>query len=260
MNCIFICVFYQEQYVNIFYLLLESIFIYGNLDDNTNILVYTSTTFMNMIKQSHLFNDEKVKFEINDTYNNIDSACKARLDFFNLSSITNYDKILYLDTDILIKDDINKIFDVCKEDILYTLEEGRISHEADFWGYTLFGNEINNYDDKTAFTSGILLFNNCEKIKELFNKINEDIINRPYNFCCYDQPYIIYNAFKYNLYNNKLLTQLATNHDFNIHSDKVIHHFPGGPGINSQYKIHVMTTFLNNIRYYTIINYINKTK
>lgn len=33
-----------------------------------------------------------------------------------------------------------------------------------FWvGKTLFNNdEINNYDDKTAFTSGIL-FNNCEK-------------------------------------------------------------------------------------------------
>ena len=71
MNCIFVCVFNQEKYVEMFYLLLESIFIYGNLDDNTDILIYTSTPFMNMIKQSQLFNDEKVKFEINDTYNDI---------------------------------------------------------------------------------------------------------------------------------------------------------------------------------------------
>ena len=61
MKCIFCCVFFQEKYVDMFYLLLESIFIYGNLDDNTNILVYTSTNFMNTIKQSHLFNAEKVK-------------------------------------------------------------------------------------------------------------------------------------------------------------------------------------------------------
>jgi lipopolysaccharide biosynthesis glycosyltransferase len=194
MNCIFCCVFNQEKYIDLFYKLLESIFIYGNLDDNINILVYTSTQFMNKIKKSHLFN-EKIIFEINDTYNSVDKACKARLDLFNLKSLSNYDKILYLDTDILVKDDINKIFDTCKEDILYVLEEGTIDNKIDYWGYSLFGNEINDYNDKTAFTSGILLFNNCEKIKDLFNQINIDMIKRPYNFACYDQPYIVYNAF-----------------------------------------------------------------
>ena len=247
MNCIFICVFNQEKYVDMFFLLLESIFIYGNLDENTNILVYTSTTFMNIIKQSHLFNNEKIKFEINDTYDNIDKACKARLNLFNLSSITNYNKILYLDTDILLKDDINKVFNVCEEDILYVLEEGNINCPSDYWGKSLFGNELNNYEDKTAFTSGIILFNNCEKIKDLFNKINEDIIQRPYYFICYDQPYIVYNAFKCNLYNNKIFKSLVVNNDNNIHSDKVIHHFPGGPGVY-QHKIDGMTIFLNEFR------------
>jgi len=257
MNCIFCCVFNQEKYVHMFYLFLESIFIYGNLDDNTNILVYTSTPFMNMIKQSHLYNDEKIKFEINDTYNDIDAACKSRLDLFELSSISNYEKILYLDTDILVKDDINKVFDVCNEDILYVLEEGEIDSHTDFWGKTLFGDEINNYEDKTAFTSGILLFNNCEKIKNLFNKINEDIISRYHNF--HDQPYIVYNAFKYNLYNNKILKSLAINDIYNIHSDKVIHHFAGGPG-QYQDKINNMTIFLNNMKDFTITNNINNTK
>jgi predicted O-methyltransferase YrrM len=259
MNCIFCCVFNQEKYVDMFMLLLESIFIYGDLDCNTNILVYTSTPFMNKIKQSHLCDDEKIKFEINDTYDNIDKACKARLDLFNLPSITNYNKILYLDTDILVKDNINKVFDVCKEDILYVLEEGEINSDYDYYGKTLFGNEIDNYEDKTAFTSGILLFNNCEKIKDLFNKINEDIVKRPHNFDCYDQPYIVYNAFKNNLYNNKILKKLVVNNDNNIYSDKVIHHFPGGPG-KYQLKIDSMTNFLNNIKDFTINNNINKTK
>jgi len=259
MNCIFCCVFNQEKYVDMFFLLLESIFIYGNLDHNTNIVIYTSTPFMNKIKQSHLFNNEKINFEINDSYNDIDKACKARLDLFNLPSIINYNKILYLDTDILVKDDINKVFDACKEDILYVLEEGAINYNMDYWGKTLFGNDINNYEDKTAFSSGILLFNNCEKIKDLFQKINEDIVKRPYNFSCYDQPYIVYNAFKYNLYNNKILKSLVVNNDNNIHSDKVIYHFPGGPGYYID-KINYMTIFLNNIKDFTINNNINKAK
>lgn len=259
MNCIFCCIFNQTQYIDMFYLLLESILIYGNLGDNTKILVYTSSIFMNIIKKSHLFNNKIIDFEINDTYTNLDRACKSRLDLFNLGSITKYNKIIYLDIDILVKDDINKVFDVCKNDILYVLEEGEINSVWDYWGNTLFGDEVINYTDKTAFTSGILLFNNCENIKTLFNKINEDIANRPYHFICYDQPYIVYNAFKYNLYDNKILQSLVVNNDFNIHSDKVIHHFPGGPG-NYYHKLVSMNTFLNSIKDVTITNNIIKAK
>jgi len=256
MNCIFCCIFNEEKYVDMFYLLLESIFIYGNAD--ADVLVYTSTPFMSLIKQSHLFN-EKIKFEINDEYDNIDKACKARLDIFNLPSVKNYSKILYLDTDILVKNEINRLFDICEEDILYVLEEGKIDDISDYWGKTLFGDDANNYEDKTAFTSGILLFNNCEIIKNLFSNINEDIINRPYDFSCYDQPYIIYNAFKHNCYNNKILKQFVVNNDNNIYSDKIIHHFSGGPGVY-QHKIENMTIFLNNIKDTTINNNIDKTK
>jgi predicted O-methyltransferase YrrM len=211
---------------------------------------------MNIIKQSHLYN-ENIHFEMNDTYDTIDKAYKARLDFFDLQSITKYDKILYLDTNILIKDDINKVFDIINDDIIYTLEEGNIYDDSDFWGKTLFGNEI--YEDTTAFTRGILLFNNCEKIKNLFNMIKEDIHKRPYNFSCYDQPYIIYNAFKYNLYNNKILKSFVVNNDHNIHSNKVIHHFPGYPCAYER-NILYMNTFLHNMKDYIICNIINKTK
>jgi lipopolysaccharide biosynthesis glycosyltransferase len=167
MKCIFICVFNNVNYVDMCYLLLDSIFLYGNLRNDTDILIYTSTEFMNMIKQSRFYND-KIKFEINDTYNSIEAACKARLDIFNLPTISNYEKVLYLDTDIVIKDSIDKVFGLIRNDILYVLEEGDIDENQH--GKKLFGNEINNYNDKSAFTSGILLFNNCEATKDLFEK------------------------------------------------------------------------------------------
>jgi lipopolysaccharide biosynthesis glycosyltransferase len=257
MNCIFCCVFNQEKYLEMFLIFLESILIYGDLDINTHVLIYTSTNFMNKIKQCHLFDSEKMCFEINDNYNCIEKACKARLDLFNLDSVKNYNKILYLDTDILVKDKINKVFDVCKDDILYVLEEGNIDHEQDWWGGPLFENEINNYEDKTAFTSGIMLFNNCEIIKDLFNKINEDVIKRARYFSCHDQPYIIYNAFKYNLYNNKILKTFVVNNDNNIPSTKIIHHFPGGPVIY-EHKIIKMNVFLDSFKNFN--NYVNANK
>lgn len=254
MNCIFICIFNQKQYVYLFRLLLESIFLYGSLDENTQILVFTTTEFMNMIKQFELFDDTKIKFEINDDeLNNIDSACKSRLLLFYLPSINNYEKILYLDTDILINKDINPLFDICKDDILYTLEEGEIDNPYDYYGITLFGNEIDKYPDKSAFTSGMLLFRNCEKIRVLFQKIIEDIMQRPYYFKCYDQPYIVYNAFKYNVYNNKLLKPHAVNTLFQedivkyIEDDFTIYHFPGIPG-NYKSKLYRMYEFLDKMK------------
>jgi lipopolysaccharide biosynthesis glycosyltransferase len=246
MNCIFICVFHQTQYLELFFILLETILIYGSLDKNVHVLVYTSTPFMETIKLHKLFDAEKIKFEINDGFNDIESACKSRVHLFKLSSINNYEKILYLDTDVIVKSDINRVFDVCKDDVLYTLEEGSIDVEGDYWGNSLFGNEIHNYVDKSAFTSGILLFKNCENIKMLFQKIIEDMANRPYYFQCYDQPYIVYNAFKYNLYNNKILKRLAVNNNENIDNDFSIHHFPGGPG-EPEHKLTKMKRMVDSL-------------
>jgi len=248
MNCIFCCVFYQEQYVEMFHLFLESLFTFGNLDENTMILVYTSTPFMKLIQQNVFFKDDKITFEINDDYNDIEKSCFARLDMFHLPSIAAFEKILYLDTDILVKNDINTVFTLCTKNILYVLEEGSIDYyPGDYWGYSLFGDEVNNYSDKSGFTTGIMLFNNCEEIKQLFRWIREDIIKRPLHFSCYDQPYIIYSAFKHSLYDNKILKSYAINSDYNIHSDKVIHHFPGGPGVY-KHKLDDMTTFLNGLK------------
>ena len=258
--CIFICVFNQLKYVEMFLLSLKSILKYGELDSNTDILIYTSTQFMNIIKETMLkefvgevesFTKEfdifaNIKFEIADDKNDIDKACKARLDLFNLPSIVKYKKFLYLDTDILIKGSISSIFNLVQEDVLYVLEEGEINSDTDWWGNSLFGDDINLYEDKTAFTSGIMLFRNCEKMKFLFKKIIEDSINRNRFFVCYDQPYIIFNAFKYQLYNNKILKSYVVNNDYNINSDKIIHHFPGNPGVY-HHKIEKMNSFLFNL-------------
>jgi O-methyltransferase len=245
-KCIFMCIFNNENYVKLFYLLLESIYIYGNLDNNTDFLIYTSTLFMNMIKRNYLYS-EKIKFELNDTYTTVNKACKSRLDIFNLPSIYKYKKILYLDVDILIKDEMEKIFNICTEDILYVLEEGTIDSIHDHWGKSLFGNEINNYKDKSAFSSGILLFNNCEKIKDLFNKIKEDTILRYKIFSCHDQPYFVYNAFKYNMFNNKILKDFAIDDSHGESDNKTIIHFSRDPGIY-KYKLEKMTIYLNNMK------------
>jgi len=211
-----------------------------------------------MIKRSPFYKTGVCRIEINDTYDTIEKACKARLDLFDLlvedKYKDKYNRILYLDTDIIVKGDLQNIFDLCIQDKLYVLEEGTIASDSDFWGKSLFvdAGDLEVYTNKgtafsTAFSSGILLFNNSEKMKNFFSAVKQDIITRPFRFYCQDQPYIVYNAFKYDLYDNQLLKGVAVNNDLNICSDKIIHHFPGDPGMH-QHKITHMMQFLLGLK------------
>lgn len=246
-NCIFCCIFNNTNYISMFLILFESLCLFANLNNNIDIYLYTTSKFKKYIIQ--YINNSNFKnflhyiiFEINDNYNTIDQSCKARIDFFNLKNSYKYNKILYLDTDIVINGYINIIFNLIQKDILYVLPEGKIDADIDYWGKSLFGNEINNYKDTTAFTSAILLFNNSTTIKNLFKNIKLDMIKRKHFF--FDQPYIIYNAFKYNLYDNILFKEFACNYNKdNPDFYKIINHFPGGPGIFFE-RIEIMKSFL----------------
>ena len=254
MKCIFTCVFSQESYVQLCFLWLESIYIYGNIGD-ADILIYTTTPFMKMIKRSNLWSPA-IKFEINDTYTTLDSACKARLDLFKFSCSAQYEQFLYLDTDILITADLNPVFDVVQKDVLYAMQEGTL--DGPWWGKELFGDEIHLYEDQNAFTCAILLFNNCEAVRELFRVINVDMTVR--TSAMHDQSYIVYNAFKHQLFDNKALNALAENvYHCDLDYAKTIHHYPYGPGQVGD-KSAVMIRNLNSMKDRTIDGHIQTAK
>jgi len=218
---------------------------------------------MNRIHANYLVDADKIRFAINDDYDTLEKACNARLDFFDLPSVANYDKVLYLDTDIIIKGDINRVFDICKKNILYVLEEKGSIEEGEFWGKTLFGDEIDTYKEQTPFNSGIILFRNSRTIQYLFAKIKQDIIDRPYENSFYDQPYIVYNAFKYALYDNQKMKSVATfviyESDYEFDSSLVLHHFILGVG-KYEPKIKIMTDFLNKSKELIIEPVVNFAK
>jgi len=248
--CIFSCIFHQQAFLDLYFLLLESYFLSNpNPPMNVHFVIYTTSVFKDIIQQSRFYNQNTFFFITNDEFQSVDLACKARLDVFDYSIINIYDKILYVDTDVVINGDIRNIFDIHLDEIIYALSEGSIDHEWDFWGSTLFRDRdgFDNYENKTAFSTGVMLFKNCDKIRNLFKTIKEDIVETNQIFCCCDQPYIVYNAFKLNLYNNQVLNSYAVNNDTNIYSGKIVHHFPGGVGI-AERKLYIMIDFVNNMK------------
>lgn len=232
-NLIFITLFCNEDYVQLLNRLFYSLHKYGNLDKNTHILIYTSTDLKKNIKNSiNWIQYFSVHFCINDSIKTKLQACKSRFDIFKLPITHNYKNILYLDTDILINNEINNIFQICQEDKLYASYENGFNINdnkcGNNWGLRLFSEEeLQVIVDKRGINSGVLLFKNGPKVKKVFENILCDVRNN--NNDIYDQEFINYHFIKENLLDKDKLSQytkfLFTDYGENLHYNIPILHF-----------------------------------
>lgn len=239
-NLIYTCVFMNRDYINLLHLLMKSICLYSNIDrDNTDMLIYATKDIANEIcGKLAEFNDYKIPIFFH-TYEEheivcIMQACSCRLQIFNNNFIHEYEKILYIDTDILINGDINKLFNLqIDDDKIYATESGYIGHI--YWGAHHFDFDVFDRETK-GLCSGVMLFRNSHIIKKLFSEINDHIwyvLNNDQNMVTnvYDQPFINYTAIKQNKYDNQLINQYVVNNPEESYSkDVVIYHFLGGLG------------------------------
>jgi len=240
------CVFHNENYINLLQLLMKSFVKNANIKDNTDILIVTSPLFLAKIKVIFAEFNIQFKFYLLNLSSLFEAGC-SRLNIFNYTDINLYKNILYLDTDILINGDINSIFNLnIEKNKLYALEEGEIGHEI--WGGDFF--DFSTYDKKqTAFSSGVLYFYNDLSIKQLFYDILGHIKQHVYKNKpipqCLDQPFIVYNAISQNKYDNQLMKPYVTTCPTPT-SNETIHHFAGGPGSYST-KYNKMIIFWNRM-------------
>ena len=242
-NLIVLSVFLKKEYVELAHLLLNSLYKYGDLGDSTDILIYTSTEFMAQMRPK--FKDSVI-FKTNDSIQTVVAASAARLDIFDFPEVAaKYEKILYLDTDVLVIRPLKPIFDLATEDRLYALEEGSLDLEVpyDYWGKGLFApGEVAALEDKTGFSAGVLLFKNTETIRGLFQRIKAHIATTP-GVGFFEQAHMVYNAIKSDLKENQAMKPHVAINETSVKTTKTILHFAGSPG-DHQSKYAKMFGFL----------------
>jgi lipopolysaccharide biosynthesis glycosyltransferase len=243
------CVFHQQSYINLLKLLITSISVKGNINkETTDILIITSPTFYPIINKDLESFDLPLHYYILDLYTLMESSC-CKLKIFQYDNIEKYTKILYLDTDVLINSDVNKLFNIeISSEKLHALEEGYIWHE--FWGGQFF--DFSKFNrNSLAFSAGVFYFMNSLSMKKLFEATNshiENYLNRQ-NLppVCLDQPFLIYNSFIQDKYDNQFMKQYLENNPGVVSNEKIIYHFPGGPG-NYSSKWEKMTLFWEKMK------------
>jgi len=243
---IYACVFHQEKYIDLLDLLIKSISLKAKLNkDTTDILIITSPVFLPLIQKRLSEYSLPLVYMTLDLHTKMEASC-CKLNVFDYKDIDKYAKILYLDTDVLINSDINILFNLeISSDKIYTLEEGTIGGK--WWGKEFF--DFTKFDVNTpAFSAGVFFFTNNINIKTLFSNTKKHIdkhinIDKKPAPETLDQPFLVYNAFIENKYDNQMLKKYMENNPTVVNKEKIIYHFPGGPGDYTS-KLDKMNTFL----------------
>jgi len=256
-NLVYCCVFYNKDYLKLLNLLLASVAHYSK-KYTWNFLIITTKDFeSDVLALADTYGIFLRTFTINLT--TIFQAACARLCIFDYPDLDGYEKLLYLDTDIIIKGELAPIFTLPIEDLLYGIESGTIGSQN-------FGEQFFDFGkiDRTlaGINSGTLLFLNSKNMKNLFGRIQNHIKQftdegKPVPYCM-DQPFINYHAIKDSLYNNTLLNSLVSlfegNDTVDNYSTSVICHFSFPIG-NFGHKFNRMKRFLDITLSRTINSY-----
>jgi lipopolysaccharide biosynthesis glycosyltransferase len=246
MNLIYACVSHQKSYIKLLKLLINSISLKGNINkDTTDILIITSPEFYPIIQKDLEDFGLPICYYTLDLSSLMESSC-CKLKIFSYNQIDKYQKILYLDTDVLVNSDINVLFNTeISSDKLYALEEGNISHE--YWGSQFF--DFTKFDkDTSAFSAGVFYFMNSVSMKNLFENVNMHITNYVGDTPkCLDQPFLVYNSVIQGNYDNQFMKKYLENNPTEVNNEKIVYHFPGGPGDYSD-KFAKMTAFWKKIK------------
>jgi hypothetical protein len=241
------CIFFNKNYIHLLKLLLISLNEFGKRDDSTDILIITESDFVPWIEEMSSEYGFSLKYMVIDGIESIFYAAASRILIFQYPEIDIYERILYLDTDIIISDKINRILTLPIESKLYALPEGTIGHP--WWGGEEFFDFTEIDKNISAFSTCCLLFPNTPEIKKLFQTIIFYIQEKSHKVrtpITLEQPFVVYVAVTEKMYNNKLLSGLIVNHP-ESDTGQVISHFPIGPGDYSS-KLKKMTEFYSILR------------
>jgi lipopolysaccharide biosynthesis glycosyltransferase len=214
------------------------------MDDNTDLLVYTTSEF-----KERLSGIDGVLFFEKNFYKTMNQARISKVDIFDYPEINKYAKILYLDADSLVLAPIKPLFDAIVDDVVYAVGEGTILCEAEYWGRSLFLRDNADTEDREGLGAFALGFKNIPEFKKLFIKIKQafylDMYQNKLRF--YDQPFLNFYLILNNACNTQVFKQYIRSRpsvEEAIQNNVCVAHFSGCPG-HANVKLELIDDFIS---------------
>jgi lipopolysaccharide biosynthesis glycosyltransferase len=160
MNLVYMAVFHNRQYLELLKLLMASVKLFSGATTDIEFLVLTSPEFAPAVQEIAVLTGIPIRKKLFGFSSVFEASC-ARLHVFEYEDIERYEKILYLDTDMLVQGQLTTLFQENIEDRIYALPERSVTWEH-FGGWFYDFKKINK--NTPGMNGGILLFRNTPTV------------------------------------------------------------------------------------------------
>lgn len=200
-HLIYFTVGVSPDYINLTYWCIYSMLYNGLTLDNIDILIMCDEEYEQYVRAKF---PSWIKIHITDKNPTSVITSMRKLEIFKYKDISNYDHILYLDSDIMVLENISELFEktLCPE-FLYVKQEGN-NHTNRMHSLIPYTEEELLYLSKNniyVFSCGHFMFKNTSIMKEHFDAILDLIKN-------YSGPYFYEQSFMNYYFNLKNLTNI----------------------------------------------------
>lgn len=270
---VYLSLFFNRDYISLLRLLVESLALSDTDTSKFDILVFTQKDMAEEIKK--VFEDFGVNGKVKcmdflyskkangrrrtqQRHLHILDSSQMSLRIWEWEDIDLYDKLLYLDVDVLIIRDLNEILDMQLENKLYAEKESTINNKNH--GGELF--DFSKIEEHTpAFCGGVLLFNNCTEVKELFERtlrhVDEHVDSCQRIPKCLEQPFLIYHTIMGKLNHHGLTDKIQGD-------NRILHHFNKKPDADGHYiaahPTHKDVNWARRVKYNIMKKYLDNLK
>lgn len=252
-NLIYYSVYFDKGYVELLNNSLMSIIKHATID--FDVLIITDKATRRLINRQPFVKFVQPRFHITPTPIDGVDASKNKTLIYDYADVDEYDKILFLDCDVVAVGDIASVFDVCVEqNKLYTVKGENIifnQHRLLHHGFDVvkqsFIDEMTNAH-QYPFNAGQFMFRNSNIMREHFNNLNWFIRAWSGEYF-FEQAFMCYYFCKAKITDGSLNSKFALISTVvkNAYSlqDKVLLHFTAPP-LDAYTKINFINNFINN--------------
>lgn len=252
-NLLYVTVYGKIEYIKLFNLFFMSLALHYDGMRGTTLLIMTSVSFEESIRKTISSFSPEIEILIWSTEEKptVREAALARYQIFEFEKIEQFERVLYLDTDVLINGSLSEVFSEALEDgKIHCLAEGSLGDPREFYGRTLFQEAgLEQLLEKKGFTSGAIIFKKQKSISELFHEVcrfHKTETDKGRILPCVDQPFLNFIATSSDRIDLKILGKYMRNNPTSAAERVCINHFPGRVG-NFDSKFSKMSKFFLEI-------------
>lgn len=246
-----------NDYIQIFNIFLESLYTFSDIK-NFDLVIICDSNAKKELKKNELLKDFNLYFLNVPVDKELKFALLRKFDIVKFKKFNTYEKILYIDVDIIVQGNIIDVFnkiDNIKNNTLYAAKEGDL--EGKYWYMNTYkdGNvEKMHKDGIHSFNSGMFMFSASDEMKQHFKNVKKFALDyyknqtdKSHSF--YDQTFMNYyfnmnRLSNTNNYLNKIYKMFPNEKKY--YPNKVVLHVAGLGRYKE--KVNIMRKYLDFIK------------